>query len=89
MGGHFRRKACMWPASGLCQATAACVAIATRMRALPFLPSGLVRLDEPGVGCNPCGVRSMNEIPPLERAAEAYDRMMIGEAHFRVVLTAA
>jgi D-arabinose 1-dehydrogenase-like Zn-dependent alcohol dehydrogenase len=33
------------------------------------------------------GVRSMSEIYPLERAAEAYDRMMSGKARFRVVLT--
>jgi D-arabinose 1-dehydrogenase-like Zn-dependent alcohol dehydrogenase len=33
------------------------------------------------------GVRSMNEIYPLSRAAEAYDRMMSGQARFRVVLT--
>jgi len=33
------------------------------------------------------GVRSMNEIYPLARAAEAYNRMMSGEARFRVVLT--
>lgn len=33
------------------------------------------------------GVRSMNEVFPLERAAEAYERMMSGEARFRVVLT--
>lgn len=32
------------------------------------------------------GVRSMNEIYPLERAAEAYERMMSGKARFRVVL---
>ena len=32
------------------------------------------------------GVRSMNEIFPLERASEAYDRMMGGKARFRVVL---
>ncbi len=35
------------------------------------------------------GVRSMNEIFPLERAAEAYDRMMSGNARFRVVLNIA
>ena len=35
------------------------------------------------------GVRSMNEVFPLERAAEAYDRMMSGKARFRVVLTTA
>ena len=33
------------------------------------------------------GVRSMNEVMPLERASEAYDRMMSGKARFRVVLT--
>ncbi len=32
------------------------------------------------------GVKSMNEVYPLERAAEAYDRMMSGNARFRVVL---
>jgi D-arabinose 1-dehydrogenase-like Zn-dependent alcohol dehydrogenase len=33
------------------------------------------------------GVRSMNEIFPLERAAEAYEHMMGGKARFRAVLT--
>src|SRR2546426_538243 len=33
------------------------------------------------------GVRSMNETFPLERAYEAYERMMSGKARFRVVLT--
>jgi D-arabinose 1-dehydrogenase-like Zn-dependent alcohol dehydrogenase len=33
------------------------------------------------------GVRSMNEIFPLERAAEAYDHMISGKARFRAVLT--
>lgn len=33
------------------------------------------------------GVRSMNEVFPLARAAEAYERMMAGQARFRVVLT--
>jgi D-arabinose 1-dehydrogenase-like Zn-dependent alcohol dehydrogenase len=33
------------------------------------------------------GVRSMNETFPLERASDAYDRMMSGKARFRVVLT--
>jgi alcohol dehydrogenase len=31
-------------------------------------------------------VRSMNEVYPLERVTEAYDRMMSGKARFRVVL---
>lgn len=33
------------------------------------------------------GVRSMNEVYPLDQAAEAYDRMVSGKARFRVVLT--
>jgi D-arabinose 1-dehydrogenase-like Zn-dependent alcohol dehydrogenase len=33
------------------------------------------------------GVRSMNEIFPLERVDEAYERMLSGKARFRVVLT--
>src|SRR5262249_12127978 len=33
------------------------------------------------------GVRPMNEIYPLDRVSEAYDRMMSGKARFRVVLT--
>jgi D-arabinose 1-dehydrogenase-like Zn-dependent alcohol dehydrogenase len=33
------------------------------------------------------GVRSMNEVFPMERVTEAYDRMMSGKARFRVVLT--
>ncbi len=32
------------------------------------------------------GVKSMNEVLPLERAAEGYERMMSGKARFRVVL---
>lgn len=32
------------------------------------------------------GVRSMSEVYPLARAAEAYERMMSGKARFRVVL---
>ncbi len=33
------------------------------------------------------GVHAMNEVFPLSRAAEAYERMMSGNARFRVVLT--
>ena len=33
------------------------------------------------------GVRSMNEVFPLERAPEAYERMESGKAKFRAVLT--
>jgi alcohol dehydrogenase/propanol-preferring alcohol dehydrogenase len=32
------------------------------------------------------GVKSMNEVLPLDRAAEGYERMMSGKARFRVVL---
>ncbi len=35
------------------------------------------------------GIRSMNEYFPLERAPEAYQRMMSGKARFRAVLTMA
>jgi D-arabinose 1-dehydrogenase-like Zn-dependent alcohol dehydrogenase len=35
------------------------------------------------------GVRSRNELFPLDRAADAYARMMSGDARFRVVLTTA
>ncbi len=37
--------------------------------------------------CALTGVRPMNEIFPLERVKEAYDRMMSGKARFRAVLT--
>lgn len=33
------------------------------------------------------GVRSMNEVFPIEQAKQAYDRMLSGKARFRVVLT--
>jgi len=37
--------------------------------------------------CAQTGVRSMNEIYPLERVAAAYEHMLSGKARFRVVLT--
>ena len=33
------------------------------------------------------GIRPMIETMPLEQAAKAYDRMMSGDARFRMVLT--
>jgi len=36
--------------------------------------------------CARTGVRSMNEVTPLAKVSEAYDRMMSGKARFRVVL---
>jgi alcohol dehydrogenase/propanol-preferring alcohol dehydrogenase len=38
--------------------------------------------------CVRTGVRSMNEVLPLSRVSEGYDRMMSGKARFRVVLSA-
>ena len=32
------------------------------------------------------GIKSMNEVFPLEQAQAAYDRMLSGKARFRVVL---
>lgn len=37
--------------------------------------------------CVLTGVRSINEVYPLSRASEAYERMMKGEARFRAVLS--
>ncbi|HJZ13401.1 MAG TPA: alcohol dehydrogenase, partial [Acidobacteriota bacterium] len=37
--------------------------------------------------CALTGVRSMNEVFPLAKAEEAYNRMMSGSARFRVVLS--
>jgi len=37
--------------------------------------------------CSLTGIRSMNEVFPLERAMEAYEFMMSGKARFRVVLS--
>ena len=37
--------------------------------------------------CVLTGVRPMIETYPLERAAEAYERMLSGKTEFRVVLT--
>jgi len=37
--------------------------------------------------CVLTGVRSMNEVFPMERANEAYERMLSGDARFRVVLS--
>jgi D-arabinose 1-dehydrogenase-like Zn-dependent alcohol dehydrogenase len=37
--------------------------------------------------CVLTGVRSMNEVFPMEKASEAYQRMLSGDARFRVVLS--
>lgn len=50
-------------------------------------PHTLVLAGLPLASSARSGVRPMNETFPLERASEAYDRMMSGRARFRVVLT--
>lgn len=51
-------------------------------------PSGTSKDSEDTMNvCRITGVRPMIETMPLERAAEAYDRMMSNEARFRMVLT--
>lgn len=39
--------------------------------------------------CSQTGIRPMTEVYPLERASDAYERMMSGKARFRVVLSVA
>lgn len=57
-------------------------------RALKGWPSGTGMDSEDTLNFSALtGVRPMNEIYPLDRAAEAFDRMMSGEARFRVVIT--
>jgi D-arabinose 1-dehydrogenase-like Zn-dependent alcohol dehydrogenase len=57
-------------------------------RAIKGWPSGSAIDSEDTMRfCALQGVRSMNELVPLERVAEGYDRMMSGAARFRVVLT--
>lgn len=56
-------------------------------RTITGWPSGVASDSEDTLNFSVlAGVRSMNEIYPLERAAEAYERMMSGNARFRVVL---
>ena len=35
----------------------------------------------------PSGVRSANEVYPIEQVSETYERMLSGKARFRIVLT--
>jgi len=57
-------------------------------RSIAGWPSGRAIDSQDTVAfCALTGVRSMNELMPLERAGEAYDRMMSGKARFRMVLT--
>ena len=51
---------------------------------LARVPDGLSATDAAPLTCT--GVRSMNEVLPLARVSEGYERMMGGKARFRVVL---
>jgi D-arabinose 1-dehydrogenase-like Zn-dependent alcohol dehydrogenase len=56
-------------------------------RAVPGWPSGTSMDSQDTLAFSQLtGVRPMTEVFPLERAPEAYDRMMSGKARFRVVL---
>ena len=57
-------------------------------RSLQGWPSGTAKDSEDTLNFSVLtGVRAMIEAYPLERAAEAYERMIQGRARFRVVLT--
>ncbi|HVX83417.1 MAG TPA: alcohol dehydrogenase [Phycisphaerae bacterium] len=57
-------------------------------RSIAGWPSGSSIDSEDTMGFSALsGVKPMVEVYPLERAAEAYERMMSGKARFRVVLT--
>jgi D-arabinose 1-dehydrogenase-like Zn-dependent alcohol dehydrogenase len=57
-------------------------------RAIQGWPSGSSIDSEDTLGFSAlANIRPMIETMPLERAPEAYDRMMSGEARFRMVLT--
>lgn len=60
----------------------------TGKKALQGWPSGTPADEEDTLKfCELSGVRAMIETYPLEKAADAYARMMSGKAQFRVVLT--
>jgi D-arabinose 1-dehydrogenase-like Zn-dependent alcohol dehydrogenase len=64
------------------------LALISKRRSLSGWPSGTARDSEDTMRFSvSSGVRPMIESFPLERAADAYDRMMSGKARFRVVLT--
>ena len=57
-------------------------------RSIQGWPSGTSLDSEEALAfCADTGVRALVETFPLERAAEAYERMMSGKARFRVVIT--
>jgi D-arabinose 1-dehydrogenase-like Zn-dependent alcohol dehydrogenase len=63
------------------------VALIMKRLSISGWPSGRsIDSEDTMAFCVLTGIRSMNEVYPLERAAEAYERMMSGKARFRVVL---
>jgi alcohol dehydrogenase/propanol-preferring alcohol dehydrogenase len=59
----------------------------TGRRSIAGWPAGNAADSEDTLAfCALTGVRSMNEIYPLEKVSQAYDRMISGKARFRVVL---
>ena len=59
-------------------------------RSIQGWPSGISADSEDTLSFSArAGVRAMTEVFPLERAAEAYEHMMSGQARFRAVLTTA
>ena len=58
------------------------------MRSVEGWASGTSKDSEDTLGFSAmAGVKPMIETYPLEKAAEAYERVMSGKARFRVVLT--
>ena len=64
------------------------IQLITNRRSVSGWPSGTAIDSEDTLAFSvQSGVRPMVEIVPLERAAEAFDRMISGAARFRMVLT--
>ncbi len=64
------------------------LAIISSRRSIVGWPSGTSKDSEDTLGFSVLSaIRPMIETYPLERAAEAYERMMSGKARFRVVLS--
>lgn len=64
------------------------LALISGRRSISGWPSGTSIDSEDTMSfCAMTNVRSMNEVYPLERAAEAYEHMISGKARFRVVLS--
>jgi D-arabinose 1-dehydrogenase-like Zn-dependent alcohol dehydrogenase len=68
--------------------TATPIQLIGNRRSIQGWPSGSAQDSQDTLNfCALTGIRPMVETFPLKQAAEAYDRMLSGKAHFRVVLT--